>query len=73
MDTQGHFNSLAAEITAVKDRVQNFRDGDLVIVNPDVVRAAIEVKTRIRPADLQSVIEKIDATAKLLRRQPKSS
>src|SRR5688500_4396773 len=107
MDTQAHFKSLAAEITAVKDHVQNligsahwptvgawketvlrsilrrhlppalqigsgfvisengrsnqidvliyddsgpvlFRDGDLVIVTPDVVRAAIEVKTRIR-------------------------
>jgi hypothetical protein len=131
MNTQAHFKSLAAEITAVKDRVQNligkahwptvgawketvlrsilrrhlppslqigsgfvmseegqsnqidvliyddsgpvlFRDGDLVIVTPDVVRAAIEVKTRIRPADLREVIAKLDATARLLRRQPKS-
>jgi hypothetical protein len=114
MDTHAHFRSLAAEITAVKDRVQNligtahwptvgawketvlrsvlrrhlppslqigsgfvisedgqsnqidvliyddtgpvlFRDGDLVIVTPDVVRAVIEVNT----------------TARLLRRQPK--
>jgi hypothetical protein len=131
MNTQAHFKSLAAEITAVKDRVQNliggahwpsvgawketvlrsvlrrhlppslqigsgfvisedgqsnqidvliyddsgpvlFRDGDLVIVTPDVVRAAIEVKTRIRPADLKEVLAKLDTTARLLRRQPKT-
>jgi hypothetical protein len=130
VDALAHFKSLAAEITAVKDRVQNliggahwptvgawkesvlrsilrrhlppslqigsgfvlsedgqsnqidvliyddsgpilFRDGDLVIVTPDVVRAAIEVKTRIKPADLKAVIAKLDKTARLLRHQPK--
>ena len=130
MNTQAHLKSLAAEITAVKDRVQNliggnhwptvgswketvlrsilrrhlppslqigsgfviseegqssqidvliyddsgpilFRDGDLVIVTPDVVRAAIEVKTRIKAPDLKEVVKKVDATARLLRCQPK--
>lgn len=130
MDALAHFRSLAAEITALKDRVQNlignahwlsvgeskesvlrsilrrhlpsslqvgsgfvisedgqskqidvliydetgpllFRDGDLVIVTPDVVRAVIEVKTRIRPGDLEEVLAKVDATARLLRRPPK--
>ena len=130
MNTEAHFKSLAAEITAVKDRVQNlignahwptvgawketvlrsilrrylppnlqigsgfviskdgqskqidvliyddsgpvlFRDGDLVIVTPYVVRAVIEVKTRIMAAELEGIVAKLDATARLLRAQPK--
>lgn len=129
MDTKAHFQSLAAEITALKDRVQNliaqkhwptvgawketvlrsvirrhlpaslhigsgfvisesglstqidiliyddsgpilFRDGDLVIVTPDVVRAAIEVKTRISKQDLPEVLTKIDTLARLLHKTP---
>jgi hypothetical protein len=130
MDTHAHLKSLATEISAVKDRVQNligpahwptvgvwkesvlravlrrhlpsslgigsgfvvsadgqstqidvliyddtgpilFQDGDLIIVTPDVVRAVIEVKTRLKGTDLREVFGKIDATGRLLKRQPK--
>src|SRR4051812_30367296 len=125
MDITAHFKSLASELDAVKDRVQNlighahwptvgawkesvlrfvirkylppslhigsgfilssgslstqidiliyddsgpilFKEGDLVIVTPDVVRAVIEVKTRIAKANLSDMVSRLDAIALLL-------
>jgi len=48
-----------------------FRDGDLVIVTPDIVRAAIEVKTRIKRSDLKEVIQKITRVGGILERKAK--
>ncbi len=44
-----------------------FKDGDLVFVTPDAVKAVIEVKTKINRSDLPSVIEKICENAALVR------
>lgn len=130
MDTKAYFESLTAEMSAVKDRIRNligskywpgdgqwkesvlrsvlrrylpisfevgsgfvisedgvstqidvlvydssgpvlFRDGDFVILTPDVVAAVIEVKTRVRSSDLRPILEKLDETARFLRKQPK--
>lgn len=44
-----------------------FKEGDLVFITPDVVKAAIEVKTKIRKHDLPPIIEKICNNAHLVR------
>ena len=36
-----------------------FRDGDFVVVTPDLVRAVIEVKTRVEPSDLVGHFNKL--------------
>ncbi len=46
-----------------------FRDGDFVLVTPDATIGVIEVKTRVKRNDLEDVLRKIDAIAKLLRKQ----
>ena len=42
-----------------------FREGDLMIVTPDAVRAAIEVKTRLQPGDAQHIFEKLGRISSL--------
>lgn len=128
MDTKAYFDSLTAELTAVKDRIRNligshywpmdgqwkesvirsvlrrylpsshavgsgfvisedgistqidvliydgsgpilFRDGDFVIATPDVVAAAIEVKTRVRTTDIQDIFQKLHNIAELFRKR----
>ena len=44
-----------------------FKDGDLVFVTPDAVKAVIEVKTKIHKSALPSVIEKVCENAALVR------
>jgi len=39
-----------------------FQDGDFVVVTPDLVRAIIEVKTKVVRADLPEIIEKLAIT-----------
>lgn len=48
-----------------------FRDGDFVIVTPDLVAAVIEVKTRIRSRELRDIFVKLDNVGKLLRKIPR--
>jgi hypothetical protein len=45
-----------------------FRDGDFVIATPDVIAAVIEVKTRVKPADVKGVIERLHGIAELFRK-----
>ena len=42
-----------------------FREGDLMIVTPDAVRAVIEVKTRLRSGDAQPIFEKLGKISSL--------
>jgi len=49
-----------------------FRDGDFVLITPDAVIGVIEVKTRVNRSELNGVLIKIDAIAKLQRKYPKS-
>lgn len=44
-----------------------FREGDLLIVTPDAVRAVIEVKTRLQPQVLQDALGKLGRIASLCR------
>lgn len=46
-----------------------FRDSDFVIATPDVVTAVIEVKTRVRPADARTIIEKLHNISELFRKR----
>jgi hypothetical protein len=43
-----------------------FRDGEFIIVTPNQVRAAIEVKTRVKAHDLEELFSKLHRTAGLL-------
>lgn len=45
-----------------------FRDGDFIISTADCVRAAIEVKTKLTPAELLKTIQGLDGISKILRR-----
>jgi hypothetical protein len=126
MDGQEHFKSMTLELTALKNRVENFigsahwqtvgewkesvlravlrrhlpksigigrgfvvsrsgpstqidvllydvnspilyRDGDLVLVTPDAVRAVIEVKTSLQPSRVDEAFEKLAAIAESVR------
>jgi hypothetical protein len=46
-----------------------FRDGDFVIVTPDVVAGIIEVKTRVTNGDVKEFLAKLNSSADLLRTQ----
>jgi hypothetical protein len=46
-----------------------FRDGDFVIATPDVVAAAIEVKTRVKPTNVRGIIHKLHNIAELFRKR----
>jgi hypothetical protein len=48
-----------------------FRDGDFVIVTPDVVAGVIEVKTGVTHATLRDALRKLDKIGQTLRSQPR--
>ena len=47
-----------------------FQDGDLVIVTPDVIRAIIEVKTRIDRRGLKECLSKLNGNVQLVTSTP---
>ena len=46
-----------------------FKDGDFILVTPDATLGIIEVKTRVKRNDLKKTLKKIDAIAKLHKKQ----
>lgn len=48
-----------------------FRDGDFMVVTPDIVAAVIEVKTRVQTHDIEGILMKLNNIGEILCKQPR--